>query len=108
MRRYSSALGAAAVGLASGREEDRAEMLRAVEHGFETRIRYASEASRIRLAQGGSAVHEHRIAEAWVRWYSEALDTLPCEGSPSLTTGVSAARGRLVAAGEALSAQIGE
>lgn len=81
MRRVSSALGAAALAMASGARADRLEMLEVVRLAARERLRWADAAARTRVGGGEDRELEVQVIEAWAQWYDDALASVAAWGS---------------------------
>lgn len=101
IQRVAATMGAVAVGLASDAPADRREMLAAVAHAAQTRLHAVWTAAQAQRPV--EVTLERRIADAWVRWYDEALASVAAGAEvPGLAEEVAAARAAHRARGEAL------
>ncbi|MCC7541549.1 MAG: M28 family peptidase [Deltaproteobacteria bacterium] len=98
MDRVASTMGAVAWTLAAARAEDVDELLAIVEHAGAERLASVSSHAREAIGRGADRGTERRIADAWVRFYEEALERVrelgPAGSASTDAAKVERARGR--------------
>jgi len=102
MRRVATVLGSAAMAMASGERGDRTELLEVVRQAGLERMRWAEDAGRAEVAQGGETALEERVVRAWGLWYDQALESVAAWGgedeAAELDAALRAARGEIAGA----------
>jgi hypothetical protein len=77
MRRVAAVIGATAIAMASGTDEDGLELAAIVQRAERARLASLTEASAALVREGRSSPSEEaRVRRAWIDWYDEALRSI--------------------------------